>query len=100
MTLWTSELMSWIDQMNGTIGFLQSNFDVIITYRAESAIPLTKVELKECKPIRVTATHTLSSAENQTTSLEFVIGKVIVNGKGIFGEIANTLLSNGLSNMF
>jgi hypothetical protein len=101
MTIWQSELNSWVDQVGGLEGFcLHSDFDVTIQYRAQANVPLTKVELKGCRPVNVTSSHTFGSPENLTADVEFQITEIIFNGNKLLNGLNTALnIGNAIGNL-
>ena len=91
MTIWQSELNDWVDKSGGITAFcLNTEFDINIIYRSDY-LPLTKIQLKGCRPVNVSAGHNFSSAENLTADIEFQVKEITFNDNDILSAITKGL---------
>lgn len=94
LELWQSEYDSWVDMCGGIEHFINTSFDITLQFRTAQGVPMTKIEFLNCYPKKHDASHSTSSPEGLTTSVQCYVGETKHNGKGLLGDIlANVLPS-------
>jgi len=88
MEVWLSEFNNWVSKAGSIGAFMTSGFDVSITYRNGDE-PLVTVKLKNCTPIKFSATHA-TGADVLVVPIDFSVMDIDI---GNAGGIAN-ILSN------
>jgi hypothetical protein len=91
LEIFQTELISWVEQLGGYAGFHQALFDITITYRNEG-FPLQKIVLADCRMLSTNSTHNIGTSDNLTATLDFMVGDVLINDKGILGKIVSEVI--------